>query len=195
MSRPCCIAKGLECVCLLIYTVRSCLIHTCHAMPMLCSDHAVLLKSAVQHVRRETAYGLPARVRLLPATTRSSTKFAIRRIPVSDAGGQCETKHRLSWTRNRLVAAHYKKDDLLHCWTSSSDISGYHADFHEGYGTIECRAGARLGHGTLCVNRPQFSSVIISNAAVSVLSGILAPSFTRPIRWLITNTCVLAEDV
>jgi len=29
-----------------------------------------------------------------------------------------------------VVAAHYKKDDLLNCWTSSSDISGYHADFH-----------------------------------------------------------------
>ena len=39
----------------------------------------------------------------------------IRRIPISDAGGRCETKHRLSWTRKRLVAAHYKKDDLLHC--------------------------------------------------------------------------------
>jgi len=23
-----------------------------------------------------------------------------------------------------VVAAHYKKDDLLNCWTSSSDISG-----------------------------------------------------------------------
>jgi hypothetical protein len=30
-----------------------------------------------------------------------------------------------------VVAAHYKKDDLLNCWTNSSDISGYHAEFHE----------------------------------------------------------------
>jgi len=29
-----------------------------------------------------------------------------------------------------------QKDDLLNCWASSSDISGYYADFHEGYGTI-----------------------------------------------------------
>ena len=36
-----------------------------------------------------------------------------RRVPVSDAGGQCETKHRLSWTRKRVVAAHYKKDDVI----------------------------------------------------------------------------------
>jgi hypothetical protein len=36
----------------------------------------------------------------------------------------------------RVVAAYYKKDDLLNYWTSSSDISGYHADFHEGHGTV-----------------------------------------------------------
>jgi len=35
-----------------------------------------------------------------------------------------------------VVAAHYKKDDLLNCWTSSSDISGCHTDFHEGHSTI-----------------------------------------------------------
>ena len=70
-------AKGLYCVFpLLIYTVLPCLIHTCHAMPMPCSDHAVLLTATAQHVRREKTYGLPARVRLLPATTRSSTKVA-----------------------------------------------------------------------------------------------------------------------
>ena len=124
------------CLSHLIYTVRPCLIHTCHAMPMLCSDHAVLLKATAQHARRETACGLPARLRLLLVTAPSSTKVVFRRIPVSDADGQCETKHRLSWTRKRVVAAHYKKYDLLHCWTSSSDISGYHADFHEGHGTI-----------------------------------------------------------
>ena len=48
----------------------------------------------------------------------------------------------------RQVAVHYKKDDLLHCWTSSSDMSGYHACFHEGHGTI----GAGQGHGMACVN-------------------------------------------
>ena len=131
-----------------IYIVRPCLIHTCHTMPMLCSYHAVLLKATLQHVRRETACGLPVRFRLLPATTRSSTKVVIRRIPISDAGGQCETKHRLSWTRKRVVAAYYKIDDLLHCWTSSSDISGYHADIHEGHGTV----GAGQGRGMACVN-------------------------------------------
>jgi len=42
-----------------------------------------------------------------------------------------------------VVVAHYKKDDLLNCWTSSSDISGYHVDFHKGHGTVGSRAGAR----------------------------------------------------
>jgi hypothetical protein len=36
-------------------------------------------------------------------------EIVIRRIPVSDAGGQCETKHRLSWTRKRVIAAHYRE--------------------------------------------------------------------------------------
>jgi hypothetical protein len=50
--------------------------HT-HAAPMPCSDHAVFLKVTAQHGRRETACGLPARLRVLPATTRSSTKIVI----------------------------------------------------------------------------------------------------------------------
>ena len=122
--------------------------HTCHAMPMPCSDRAVLLKATAQYVRRETTCGLPAHVRLLPATTRSSTKVVIRSIPTSDAGGQCETKQLLSWARKRVVAKHYKTDDLFNCWISSSDISGYHADFHEGHGTIGVWQGP--GMGTAC---------------------------------------------
>jgi len=115
---------------------------------MPCSHHAVLLKTAAQHGRRETACGLPVRVRLPTVTTGSSTKVVIRSIPIPDAGGQCETKQRLSWTRKKIVAAHYKKDDLLNRWTSSSDISGYDADFHEGHGTI----GAWQGRDMACVN-------------------------------------------
>ena len=144
------------CLSHLIYTVQLCLIHTCHAMPMLCSDHAILLNATAQQVRRQTACGLSALIRLLTASTRSSTKYVTRSIPISDSGGQCETKQRLSWTWKSMVAAHYKKDDVLNCWTSSSDISGYHADFHEGHGTIGawhgtrhglCELTARHGHG------------------------------------------------
>jgi hypothetical protein len=128
------------CLSHLIYTVRPCLIHTCHAAPVPCSDHAGLLKATAQHGRQETACGLPARVRLLPATTRNSTKIVIRSMPIllNDPYLRLE----------RVLAAHYRKDDLLNCWASSSDISGYHADFHEGHGTV----GAWQGRGMACVN-------------------------------------------
>ena len=43
------------CIFHLIYTVRPCLIHTCHAASMSCSDHAVLLKVTAQHGRPSTA--------------------------------------------------------------------------------------------------------------------------------------------
>ena len=43
------------CLSHLIYTVWPCLIHTSHAAPMPCSDHAVLLKDTAQHGGRETA--------------------------------------------------------------------------------------------------------------------------------------------
>ena len=43
------------CLSHLIYTVRPCLIHTCHAAPMLCSDHAFLHKATAQHGRLSTA--------------------------------------------------------------------------------------------------------------------------------------------
>ena len=116
-SMPCpCLSPAMPCrngfrirLSHLTYTVRPCLIHTYHAMPMPCSDHVARLKATAQHARRETACVLSVRVRLLPATTRSSTTFVIRRIPISDVGGQCETKQHLSWTRKRVVAAHYKK--------------------------------------------------------------------------------------
>ena len=43
------------CLSHLIYTVRPCMIHTCHAAPMPCSDYAVLFKATEQLGRRETA--------------------------------------------------------------------------------------------------------------------------------------------
>jgi hypothetical protein len=89
MPRPCrspdmpCRYGIRMCLSHLIYTVPPCLIHTCHAAPIPCSDHAVLLKATAQHGHRETACGLPARVRFFPVTTRSSTKIVIRSIPIS----------------------------------------------------------------------------------------------------------------
>ena len=124
----------------LIYALRPCLIHTCHAAPMPCSDHAVLLKATAQHGRRETACGLPARVQLLPPTARNSTKIVIRSIPVF-----LTTIHTYDL---KCGISTLQKRRSVNCWTSSSNITGYHADFHEGYGTV----GAGQGNGMACVN-------------------------------------------
>jgi len=59
------------CLSHLIYMVRLCLIHTCHAAPLV-----ILLKAMAQHGHQERACGLTARVRPLPAITRSSTKLS-----------------------------------------------------------------------------------------------------------------------
>jgi len=75
---PCHAAKGLECVFPIWFTQCGRVWFTL-AMPR--SDH-VVLKATAQHGRRETAYGLPAHVWLLLATTRSSTKIVIRSIPI-----------------------------------------------------------------------------------------------------------------
>jgi hypothetical protein len=102
VSLTCRAAKGLECVLPIGFTQCGSVWFTL-AMP--CPCHAPTMPfSKPQHGRRETACGLPALVRLLPATTPSSTKVVIRRIQISDAGGQCETKHRLSRTRKRQTA-------------------------------------------------------------------------------------------
>ena len=109
---PCRAAKGLGRVFPILFTQCGSVRFT-FAMPRPCHHRPCLSSQGHGTARpRETACGLTACVRLLPATTRSSTKVVIRRIPISDAGGQCETKHRLSWTRKRVVATHYKKDTV-----------------------------------------------------------------------------------
>jgi hypothetical protein len=95
-------------------------------------------------------------------------EVVFRSIPISDAGDQSETKHHLSWTRKILVAAHYKKDDLLHCWTK--EFGYFRLPCGHSRRTRHCRsragarhgmcelthgmAGKRHGRGMLCVNRP-----------------------------------------
>jgi hypothetical protein len=113
---------------------------------MPCSDHAVLLKATARRPSRDGLWATGPR----SASSGYDAEFqevVIRSIQISDAGGQCETKQRLSRTRKRVEAAHDKKDALLICWTSSSGISGYHADFN-GHGTV----GAGQGRGMACVN-------------------------------------------
>jgi hypothetical protein len=97
-------------------------------------------------------------------------EVVIRRIPISDAGGQCETKHCLLWTMKRVVAAHYKKDDLLHCglavgyfWLPCGHSRTRHCRSRAGarHGMCELThgmAGERYGRGMLCVNPPLWYS-------------------------------------
>ena len=75
---PCRAVKGLECVFPIWFTQCGCVWFTL-AMPRPC--HALTIPS-FSRPRHPTACGLPARVRLLPATTRSSTKTVIRSIPI-----------------------------------------------------------------------------------------------------------------
>jgi hypothetical protein len=137
VTLPCRAAKGLDCLSHLIYTVRPCLIHTCHAMPcpaMPCHDHAVLKATSqgqgtarhghgmacVNNIGRpETACGRPALFRLLPG-----------------------------YNAEFYEGCYQKYTNPLNCSTSSSDISGNHAYFHEGH----CTVGEWQGRCMACVN-------------------------------------------
>jgi len=105
-----------------------------------------------------------------------------------------------------VVAAHYKKDDLFNCWTSSSDISGYHADFHEGHGTVGAgqgvrhgmceltngMAGERHGRGMLCVSRPLGSVAWCKTEGCALETNCLLKHCpqTSLAKLDITNKCV-----
>ena len=116
---PCPAAKGLECVFPIWFTQCGRVWFTL-AMPRRCQPRPC-------HSSQGHGTAWPSRKSLwtnCPRLASSSyhTDFhevVIRCIPNTDAAGQCETKHCLSRTRKRVIAAHYKKDDLLHCWTSS----------------------------------------------------------------------------
>jgi hypothetical protein len=132
------------CLSHLIYTVRPYLIHTCLAMPMPRPCHALTMpffsrprhRTAVERrsVGYLSAFGFFRLLRGVPRRFSSEAyqSSSQRSIPTTVKSG----------------SSTYKKGDLLNCWTSSSEFSGYHADFHEGHGTF----GAGQGRGMACVN-------------------------------------------
>jgi hypothetical protein len=143
MPRPCCTAKGLECVFPIWFTQYG---HVWFTLAMLFPCHALSIpffsrpwhnmaveRQPVGYPPAFVFFRLPRGVprRLLSEAYQSSSQ---RSIP----------------TTVKSSSSAYKKDDLLICWTSSSDISGYHVDFHEGHGTL----GAGHGHSMLYVNLP-----------------------------------------
>jgi hypothetical protein len=129
---PCRAAKSLDSH--LIYTVRPCLIHTCHAAPMPCHDHAVLKASSQDHGTARHWHGMACVNYRRPSR---DVMWATR--PHSDSSGYHAEFHE---------SCYQKHTNPLNCRTSSSDIPGYHADFHEGHGTV----GEWQGCGMTCVN-------------------------------------------
>ena len=154
------------CLSHLIYAVRPCLIRTCHAasiswitMPFFAlSRHSVAAeRGPFDQVPAFGFFRLSRRVPRICDPTHSNLRCS---WPVWN-------QISFALDEERVVAAHYKKDDLLH----TSVISGYHADFHEWHTLSEQGRGAewrmwinaqhgmgtactRRGIGMLCVNRP-----------------------------------------
>ena len=83
------------------------------------------------------------------------------------------------WNQTPFVMDEEKSgSSALHCWTSSSDISDYHADFHEGHGTIGAGQGrawhvwinARHGGGTAWAWHAMCESALSSTPSLADLS-------------------------
>jgi len=139
---PCRAAKCLECVFPIWFTQCGRVWFTlamprpCHALTMSFfsrSRHSTAVKRRpVGYVHAFGFFRLPRGVprRLLSEAYQSSSQRSIPTTVKSDS------------------STLQKKDNLLNCWTSSSDISGYHADFHEEHGTV----GEGQGNGMACVN-------------------------------------------
>jgi hypothetical protein len=132
------------CLSHLINTVRPCLFHTCHAMHQPCRF------SQGHGTARPSRDGLWATCPLSASSSYHAEFY--------DGCYQKHTNLRCRWPvwnqatfvmdEEKSGSNTLRKDDLLTCWTSSSDISGYHVDFHEGHGTI----GAWQGRSIACVN-------------------------------------------
>ena len=146
------------CLSHLIYTVRPCLIHTCHAAPM--PSPTMPFFSTPRH--STAVETLLARVRLFPATTRNSTK-----LYQTHTNLRCRwpvwNQTPFAWTRKRVVAAHYKRDSVglavgyfrLPCGLSRR-TRYYRSMAGARHGMCELThgmAGERHGHGVLCANR------------------------------------------
>ena len=123
------------CLSHLIYTVRPCLIHTCQAIPIQRPCHAltILFFSKPRHyssvkilaVGYLPAYGffhLPHGVprRLLSEAYHSSSQGSVP-------------------TTEMISSSSLQKRRSVKLSVSSSYVSGYHSDFHEGHGSVEAR--------------------------------------------------------
>jgi len=155
------------CLSHLIYTVRPCLMHTCHAAPM--PSPTMPFFSRPRHsmaVEKEPVDQLPA-----------FGFFRLSRgVPRSCYHTHTNLRCRWSvWNQTPFImgeekcgsTAHYKKDDLLHCGLA---VGYFRLPCGHSRRTRHCRsrararhgmcelthgmAGERHGRGMLCVNRP-----------------------------------------
>jgi hypothetical protein len=131
------------CLSHLIYTVRPCLIHTCRAMTMPRPCHALTMPFFSRQRHNTAVERQP--VGYLPAFGFFRLPHGVPRRLLSEA--YQSTSQRSIPTTVKSGRSTLQKDDMLNCWISSSDISGYHAEFHEGHGTV----GAGQGRGMACV--------------------------------------------
>jgi hypothetical protein len=123
----------------MIYTGRPCLIHTCHAAPVPFPCHAPSKATSQGHgtARHGRGRRMPWHVwiNIGRLSTACGRPAYVRLLP---ANRRSLTKVVCWWCRQQI---------------SSSDFSGYHADFHEGDG----RAGAQHGMCELARHGPAWA--------------------------------------
>jgi hypothetical protein len=138
---PCHAAKGLECVFPIWFTQCGRVWFTL-AMPRPCHALTVPFFSRPWHstvVKRRPVGYLPA--------------FGFFRLPHGVPWRLLSEAYQSSsqWSIHTTVksgSSTLQKGRSVNCWTSSSDISGYHADFHEGHGTVGAGQGRGMTRGT-----------------------------------------------
>ena len=132
------------CLSHLIYTVRLCLIDTCQAIPIQRPYHALTMPF-FSRPRHSTAVKIRI-VGYLPAYCFFHLPHGVPRRLLS------EPYHSSSQgsvpTTEMISSSSLQKRRSVKLSVSSSCVSGYHSDFHEGHGTIE----ARQGRCMVCVN-------------------------------------------
>ena len=148
MLHPCHAAKGLECVFPIWFTQFGRVWFTL-AMPCPCYPPTMPFFSRPWHstsVERRLVGYLPAfgffqLPRSVPQRLLSDAYQSQMQVASVKPNTVCHG-------RGKSGSSTLQKRWSVTLWTSSSDISGYHVDFHEGHGTV----GAGQGRGMACVN-------------------------------------------
>jgi hypothetical protein len=126
------------------------LIHTYHAVAMLCPCHATKGLNAVFPIRF-TQFSHVWFTHAMPRSCCSESDFSRPwhcttwtwhdvwisiGCPETTCGQPCPWSASSGYHTEFHEGCFQKHTNSLNCRTSSSDISGYHMDFHEGHGTV-----------------------------------------------------------